>query len=74
MRTKKIIHSPYAKFKGWLRENDLTYKDIADLIGNSVATVNAKINGQSDFSLAEVNVIISKYDLDSSIFFTNIVA
>lgn len=74
MKNKKMIHNPYSKFKGWLRENDLTYKDIAELIGNSVPTVNAKINGQSDFSLAEVNIIINKYDLDSSIFFTNNVA
>lgn len=74
MKNKKMIHNPYSKFKGWLRENNLTYKDIAELIGNSVPTVNAKINGQSDFSLAEVNIIINKYDLDSTIFFTKPVA
>ena len=74
MKNKRIIHMPYAKFKGWLRENNMTYKDIANLIGNSVATVSAKINGQSDFSLAEINIIISRYDLDFSIFFTNNVA
>lgn len=74
MKNKKMIHNPYSKFKGWLRENGLTYKDIAELIGNSVPTVNAKINGQSDFSLAEVNIIINKYGLDSAIFFTNNVA
>ena len=74
MKNRKKIHNPYSKFKGWLRENDLTYKDVAELIGNSVPTVNAKINGQSDFLLAEVNIIINKYNLDSSIFFTNSVA
>ena len=29
----ELIHKPYAKFKGWLRENGLIYKDIAELIG-----------------------------------------
>jgi len=70
----KLIHSPYAKFKGWLRSNNLTYKEIAELLGLSVATVSAKINGQSDFLLSEIQVIRKHYRLDSDIFFTNEVA
>lgn len=68
------IHKPYAKFKGWLRENGLTYKDIADLLGLSVATVSAKINGDSDFLLSEIMIIRKKYDLNNTIFFTDDVA
>lgn len=70
----KQIHNPYAKFKGWLRSNGLTYNDIAALLGLSVATVSAKINGKSDFLLSEIQAIKKKYQLDDNIFFTEDVA
>lgn len=66
-----FIHKPYNKFKGWLRENNLTYNDIANVVGLSTTTVSAKINGQSDFTLSEINLIISEYGIDSSIFSLN---
>lgn len=69
-----LIHKPYAKFKGWLRENGLVYKDIADLIGVSVVTVSAKVNGQSDFLLSEIKIIKRKYNLTDAIFFADDVA
>lgn len=64
----KRIHEPYAKFKGWLRSNGLTYKDIAELLGLSVTTVVAKINGASDFLLSEVRLIKTRYHLPDDIF------
>lgn len=70
----ELIHKPYAKFKGWLRENGLIYKDIAELIGTSTTTVSAKINGQSDFLLSEIQIIKSKYNLKDDIFFADDVA
>ena len=54
VRKMTAIHKPYDKFKGWLRENNLTYKDVANVLNISVATVSAKINGNSDFLLAEI--------------------
>lgn len=71
---KKTIHKPYANFKGWLRSNGLTYKNIADLLGLSVATVSAKINGYSDFLLSEIQIIKKHYHLKDAIFFENDVA
>lgn len=71
---KKIIHKPYARFKGWIRENGLTYADIATFLGLNEATVSLKINGQSDFSLSEVQALKSHYKLNSNIFFTDDVA
>ncbi len=65
----KVVHKPYNKFKGWLREHGLTYKDIGDFLGLSTATVNAKINGASDFTLGEVLALMKEYGLDRSIFF-----
>ena len=70
----KKVHAPYSKFKGWLRTNGLTYKSVAELLGVSVATVSAKVNGNSDFLLSEIQVIKKHYKLDNDIFFTDIVA
>lgn len=70
----KKIHEPYSKFKGWLRSNGLTYKDIAELLGLSVATVSSKINGHSDFLLSEIQVIKQHFHLDNGIFFDEKVA
>lgn len=69
-----LIHNPYMKFKGWLKSKNLTYKDVAEVLGLSVATVSAKINGQSDFLLSEIETIKKHYNLESEIFFTDDVA
>lgn len=69
-----LIHKPYNKFKGWLRTNGMTYRDLAELLGLSVATVSAKINGKSDFLLSEIESIKNKYKIDYDIFFTSDVA
>lgn len=70
----KLIHKPYVKFKGWLRENGLRYADIANLLGVSVATISAKINGTSDFLLSETRIIKRTYALSDNIFFAEDVA
>lgn len=71
---QKLIHNPYNKFKGWLVENNLTYSDIGDVLGLNKTTVSLKINGQSDFYLSEVILLIKEYGLSFDIFFTNYVA
>ena len=73
-RYSNKIHKPYAKFKGWLRENGLTYGDIAEYLGLDKSTVSLKVNGQSDFFLNEIQALKSKYNLSSDIFFTDSVA
>ena len=52
----------------------MTYADIATFLGLNEATVSLKINGQSDFSLSEVQALKSHYKLNSNIFFTDDVA
>lgn len=71
---KKMIHKPYARFKGWIRENGLTYADIAKFLGLNESTVSLKINGSSDFLLSEIQALKSRFNLDSNIFFTDDVA
>ena len=63
-----LVHKPYNKFKGFMRENSLTYKDIASTLGLTISTVSMKINGHSDFYLNEVALLKSKYGLSSDIF------
>lgn len=64
----KLIHEPYLEFKGWLRSKNLTYKDVAELLGLSVTTVFAKINGQSDFLLSEIQTMKKTWNLNEKIF------
>lgn len=71
---KSTIHRPYLRFKGWLKEHEITYSDIALLLGISVTAVGFKINGKSDFTLSEIVLIRKKYNVEWNIFFTGDVA
>lgn len=68
MSRYKKSHPPYDKLKGFLTERGLTYKDIASLLGISVTSVGAKINGSSDFLLSEVKAIKEEYQPERDIF------
>lgn len=71
---KEKIHFPYNRFKVWLKDNELTYADIAAILGITATSVMYKINGQSDFLLSEVKLIAKKYGIKYSIFFGDYVA
>lgn len=43
--------------KGKLREKNKTYKDVAEMLNCSVATVSDKLNGKSIFDCAEAVMI-----------------
>ena len=66
---KKKIHEPYNKFKGFLREKGLTYLDVSNTLEISQAAVANKINGISDFYIGEIEILKSKYGVETSIFF-----
>ncbi len=70
----KKLHMPYKKFKTWIRENNLNYNKIGEFLGISAVAVCRKINGQSDFTLSEINALKMEYKLQSSIFFADVVA
>lgn len=65
----KIIHPPYNKFKIWLKDNNITYSVIAEILGITSTSVMHKINGKSDFLLSEIQLIKSEYQLTDDIFF-----
>lgn len=73
MQTKKI-HPPYNRFKIWLKDNNITYSVIAELLGITPTSVMNKINGRSDFLLSETQLIKSVYHLSDDIFSTEKVA
>ena len=66
----KTMHEPYDKLKGKLKENRLTYRDIAHLLDISEVAVANKINGVSDFYVGEAIKILRFLNLNSNIFFT----
>jgi len=70
----KKLHQPYVKFKIWIKENNLNYNKIGDFLGISAVAVCRKINGQSDFTLSEINALKKEYALKSDIFFAEFVA
>ena len=70
----KKIHKPYNKMKVWLKDNNITYADLAVLLGRTETCIMHKINGYSDFTLSEVQAIKNEYNLSNDIFFTDDVA
>lgn len=57
------------KFKGWCAENGVKQAEIADFLGITVQTVNRKMNGRAEFTLAQVKALCQKYNLVADIFF-----
>lgn len=60
----------YFKLKGFLAENNIKQKVVADMLGISVPTFNKKLNGTAgDFSVKEARVICQNLNANSDIFF-----
>lgn len=62
-----MLHKPYNKLKGALRERNVTYDDASKLLGISKATLCRKINGESDFYLSEAEKLES-YGIPNTVF------
>jgi len=60
----KTVHSPYIKLAGYLRGMDVTYAIAAKVLGITETTFCRKINGRSDFSLAEIEKLAEAYGED----------
>ena len=68
------IHTPYNRLKIWLKDNGITYSEIAQLLGRTETSIMFKINGKSDFTLSEIQLLKSTYKINTDIFFTDDVA
>lgn len=67
---RRKFHKPYEKLKIVLRENNITYAEIAKELGVSESSVSQKINGVSDFYLSEVDILLEKYGICTEVFLT----
>lgn len=64
------IREPYSKFKGFLAENSIQQKKVAELINISQATLSKRINGKGgDFSIQDLKKICSTLKIEAEIFF-----
>lgn len=63
----------FRKLKGKLKVEDLTQKEMAELLGITHQAFNAKINNRSQFTLGEVIEMTNILRIDNpiEIFFTN---
>lgn len=72
MKRKCILkHEPHHKFKGFLIENRISQKKVANLLNISPVTINQKINGNLHFTFDEVERICNEYDIKPDIFLSN---
>lgn len=70
---EKLNKPVFNKLKGYLSENQLTYKDVATLINCSTTSISRKISGQTQWNWEELvlikNNLISDDDVFMNIFF-----
>lgn len=57
------------KFKGWLVEHQIKQSDLAELLGITVESVNAKVNGRQEFTLSQVKKMCETYGISADDFF-----
>jgi transcriptional regulator with XRE-family HTH domain len=69
-RIKDLVHPPYTRFQGFLKENRITLKQVAAIIGSTVPTVSTRNNGRSDYSMTEINSICDALGCNTDIFRT----
>ena len=68
MGGSKRIHEPYMALKGKMREKGLKYADLAAVLGITPTTFSQKVNGKSDFTLSEAEMIKAHLGTDNFIF------
>lgn len=56
------------KFKGWLAENGIKQKEIAELLGIDISNLNEKVNGKQEFTVPQIRTICQKYNISADIF------
>lgn len=57
------------KLKGLMAEKGCTYQDLANIIGKSKATVHSKMTGNRKFSIDELTIISTHFNVSRDYFF-----
>lgn len=60
------------QFKAWMAANGVKQTEISELLGISLQSVNLKVNGKQDFSMAQVKKICEKYGISADIFLPSV--
>jgi len=68
MAKRKLIHPPYSRFQGYMKENGIKLQDVANLIGRTVPRVSSNNNGYNDYYLDEVIKICDHFGIEEEIF------
>ena len=71
---KQPKHKPHDRFKGFLIENRIRQKAVAEFLDISPVTLNQKINGNLHFTFDEVEKICDEYHVKPDLFLTHVVA
>ncbi len=67
-------HQPYKKIKAFMVENEISQKELGELLKKSPSAINQKLNGTGgDFSLNEARLMTMKYGIPTSYFFESCV-
>lgn len=65
----------YWKLKGFLAENNIKQKQVADLLGISIPAFNKRLNGTgTDFSVREARKICTTFNAGVELFFNQSVS
>lgn len=63
-------HRPYRKIKAFLVENNISQKQLGELLEKSQSAVNQKLNGTGgDFSLQEARIMAESLGIPNAYFF-----
>lgn len=66
--TERRYRVPRLTFKGWMAENHIRQNEIADILGLSLQSINLKVNGKQDFTLAQIAKICEHYHISADLF------
>lgn len=67
--------SNYAELKYWMAKNDVTQKELANVLEISQQALSRKLQGISDFKVKEIKAIIEYYKIENpENFFTLLVS
>lgn len=70
---QKRKRPPYKEFMAWMLVNDISRKDLIELLNLSDSTLSHRLNGTgADFSMEEVRKIVDKYGNEVTRFFFNV--
>lgn len=65
-----LRHQPYTKFMAWMKENDVSSNDLADLLHVHKSVISKRLNGTgADFSIEEVRIICVHYRISADTYF-----